>query len=623
MDGLARLNLPRARAEEEPLEVCARAVERASGIAARRYALDQLERALLCADPGSVRLDRGRLEALGVSRAILDAIDVELPPHAVKVPFVFHDGTANRAIVRAVMVTADVAPLHRPGWSLGTTALLAVRSAMALAIRHAAQTTDADKLRLVPVSPGALAGVEVDGPSLAAAAYVSTLAFLSGRRVRPTYAVTGAVVGRRLGAVGSLDDKLAAARTLGLRLVAPSADVALAREGVVAVADLESLAELMLEPAPRDLDIDAEVLAAARASESGWNGYRWPAVREVVTRVLARVPATRPELHVELLARLAATERHLGRTHESFAAIASAERILRTRAAALAVPDEPRIRLLRQKAMTYRQAYRVRQALKAAAASVELARRARLRVELSFSLGAAGLCALAARRPREAVAAFEEALSLMRVLRPSQVSRSRAYLVEALGRAGELGRARRHYALALEEAESDARRGEEGKVAWVRTSFAAALRASAKHREAVDVLSDPSVVRAIAEMPLPGLLARRHLGLARLACASSAAERASALVLLEDSPFAYDGLEPGLAQTAYVNVLHAALARARSGEDVSKQVASSLRRLPSSRVLARLVARLDSMVAAQEARTPDPAAFADGLARLLAHLDPA
>jgi tetratricopeptide (TPR) repeat protein len=364
---------------------------------------------------------------------------------------------------------------------------------------------------------------------------------------------------------------------------------------LVRVGDLDALTAATLEPGSADADVDAEVRAAVRAVESGWNGYRWPAAREIVARALARVPARRPELRIELLARLAATERHLGRVEASLACLAEAQAIAQSPIARVAVPDEQLVRLERQRAMTLLRALRPAQARRAAERSVSIARRARLRGELILSLGAQGLCALARDEADAAVRVFEEALAHTLAHRPSNAARSRAYLVEALGRAGCARRAAREHRLALREAEDDARRGVEGKVAWVRTSYAAALLALGRARDVLDVLADPSVDAAIAEAPMPGLRARRLRGIAWARRARSRRDREAALALLEGSPFAYDGLEPALRTMAHVNVLWAARLRAERGEvRPLEALGPSLASLPDAPVLrakVRAVAR--------------------------------
>jgi tetratricopeptide (TPR) repeat protein len=552
--------------------------ERAIGPAQRRFALEQLERALLAADPGTTHVHLARLQALGVSGSVLEACEASMPPHAVHVPLVVREpGAARRAIVRALIVSYTV---EAGGLVLGRVAERAVRAAIALAAKDAPAGTSLERLRLVPVQPAALAGVEIEGPSLAAAAYLSARALFSGRRTRAGLAVTGALEGRAVVPIDGLEDKRLACVGRGLVLLAPSAIAPPDDDAVRGVGDVEALAEAALETSTSDADIEAEVRATAALGVKAWNGYRWPSVREAIARTLVRVPDRRPELRVEVLARLSAAERHLGRTAESLRCIADAETILASPLAAIAVPDEPRVRVLRQKAMTLLQAFELTGARRAAMRSVAIAR-------------AAGLCALADGRAEAAVRLFAEALEHTLAHRPNDTARSRAYLVEALGRSGDARGARRHYELALREAEEDARRGADGKVEWVRTSYAEALHALGKSAEVLAVLDHPSVTSAIAGAPLPGLRARRRLGIAMLACAESERDERAGLDLLASSPDAYDALEPALRTIAHVNVLLALRHRLERGDTVDDiRLARSLEALPGARALATLVTRV-------------------------------
>ncbi|MFN7702889.1 MAG: hypothetical protein ACK5U8_33765 [Deltaproteobacteria bacterium] len=565
--------------------------ERAIGPAQRRFALERLERALLAADPGTTHVHLARLQALGVSGSVLEACEASMPPHAVHVPLVVREpGAARRAIVRALIVSYTG---EAGGLVLGRVAERAVRAAIALAAKDAPAGTSLERLRLVPVQPAALAGVEIEGPSLAAAAYLSARALFSGRRTRAGLAVTGALEGRAVVPVDGLEDKRLACVGRGLVLLAPSAIAPPDDDAVRGVGDVEALAEAALETSTSDADIEAEVRATAALGVKAWNGYRWPSVREAIARTLVRVPDRRPELRVEVLARLSAAERHLGRTAESLRCIADAETILASPLAAIAVPDEPRVRVLRQKAMTLLQAFELTGARRAAMRSVAIARAARLRGELIASLGAEGLCALADGRAEAAVRLFAEALEHTLAHRPNDTARSRAYLVEALGRSGDARGARRHYELARREAEEDARRGADGKVEWVRTSYAEALHALGKSAEVLAVLDHPSVTSAIAGAPLPGLRARRRLGIAMLACAESERDERAGLDLLASSPDAYDALEPALRTIAHVNVLLALRHRLERGDTVDDiRLARSLEALPGARTLAALVTRV-------------------------------
>jgi hypothetical protein len=127
----------------------------------------------------------------------------------------------------------------------------------------------------------------------------------------------------------------------------------------------------------------------------------------------------------------------------------------------------------------------------------------------------------------------------------------------------------------------------------VRTSYAEALHALGKSAEVLAVLDHPSVTSAIAGAPLPGLRARRRLGIAMLACAESERDERAGLDLLASSPDAYDALEPALRTIAHVNVLLALRHRLERGDTVDDiRLARSLEALPGARALATLVTRV-------------------------------
>ncbi len=567
------------------------AAERAERPSARRFALERLERALELADPGTVRDGLvPRLRALEIPDATIEASRREMPPHAVLAPFVATRGAERRGIVRAVLVS--YAPNDdRRGFRLGSTAADAIGRAIALANEAVPSDAPLDRLSLVPLQRGALEDADVDGPSLAAAAYLSALALFSGRRARGGLAVTGALSGPRLVPVEGLTEKLAACGLRGVTLLAPEEPGASASAELERLSDVASLAARALERAPLDADIEAEVRALRVKSDAGWNGYRWPAIREDVARVIVRTPERRPELRVEVLTRLAAAERHLGRTSASLRALDEAEAILETDEGDEAVPDEHRVRLARQKAMTLLHAFRIAEARDAATLSERIARRARLRSERIASLGAIGLVAMAADEPERAEAAFREALALGMRQRPGDVARSRAYLLEALGALGRAEEARAQYDEALREAEADARRGKPGKIEWVRASYAQALLGMGAYDAVLEVLDDPSVQSAIASQPLPGLRARRTLGLAQLALGAPE-RREAGRALLEASPESYAALEPFLAALAHANVLLALADRLEAGERVfEERIEKSLavlERLPTMEAFVRV-----------------------------------
>ena len=529
----------------------------AVGIAEKRFARSQLERALVQADPGSLsREEAERAIALGAAREAVDAAARARPPHAVRVPLVAEDGTV---LVRMFEVAFE--PVEGRV-ALGTDADAACRDAIAKAASRLAARPDARRYRFVPCSPTALAAASVEGRSLGAACFVSALSLFSDRPVKEGAVVTGALDGDRVTSVGSVRAKAAAARALGSTLVVvPAGDVAEAEEAIGA-STLEALEGLCLETRVAATDPDALVARAARAARDGWSGYRWRSVREATTRALAIVPEGRPDLRVDALAQLAAASRHLGDLAGSGRAIELAVEVSRSLAGKTGVPDDALCRLERQRAMHERARGNLKEASKASKRAVAIARRARLRGDLLKALGAEGLVAMARGDDEGALVPLEEALAITLERTPNDAARSRAYLVEALGHLGRMAPAREQADAALAECASDGERGR-AKEAWVRTSLGAAFAFAQSWDEVRAALEHETVHEAIARDPLPGLLARRWLGLAL--CRLGEVARGSSL--LTTGAFAYgDALEPSLRFAADVNALHEIAERARRGE---------------------------------------------------------
>lgn len=544
----------------------------AVGIADRRYARAQLERALTQADPGELgEADAQRARALGASRESIEAARRAPPPHAVRVPLMADDGTV---LVRMFEVAFE--PVEERTL-LGVDADRAAREAIASAAARLTARPDSRRYRFVPSSPTALAASIIGGRSLGAAAFVSALSLFSDRPVRDVAVVTGAIEGDRVTSVGSVRAKTEAARALGARLVVvPRADRDDAPHAHD-VATLDELAAVCLEAEPAASDPDALVARAARAARDGWSGYRWRSVREATTRALAIVPEGRPDLRVDALAQLAAASRHLGDLAGSAHAIALAVAIAESPLGVAGVPDDALCRLERQRAMHERSRGRMTLASRAAKRAVAIARRSRMRGELVKALGTQGLVTMARGDDEAALIPLDEALAITLERTPDEAARSRAYLVEALGRLGRVDEARAHADAALAECATQGERGR-AKAAWVRTSLGGALAWRSHWIETKAMLDHAAVHEAIARDPLPGLVARRWLGLA-LARLGDAARGAS---LLGASVYAYgDALEPSLRFVADVNALHDLAERARRGELDAEAAREVLDRLGS------------------------------------------
>ncbi len=450
---------------------------------------------------------------------------------------------------------------------LGAEADAACRDAIARAAALLPAPPDPSRYRFVAASSALRLGVTVDGRSLSAGAFVSALSMFSDRPVLPNVVVTGEVRDDAIASVGSLQAKLEAARVDGARaFFAPAAQrgsLAIAEQDVPVtfVATLAQLAESALAREVASTDPEVLVRRASEAFREGWSGYRWRAIKEALSRALARVPPGRPELAVDVLARLAAAERHLGDLDASHRALALAATIAASDVGRLAVSDRERSMLARQEAMTEKSRARFGHASRAAAGAVRIARKARLRGELEKNLGCAGLVALARGADEEALLLLREALSITLERSPRDAARSRAYCVEALGRLGRVDEAREEALLALDEAALDPGPRGRAKTAWVRTSLGSALAANGLWGEAREALDVDEVREALEREPLPGLLARRWLGLALLE-AGDADARGRGARLLAASPTAFGiALEPRLRFSAGVNVVFEIAAR--------------------------------------------------------------
>lgn len=560
-------------------------LSRARGVAARRFALHGLTQHLWLADPGTVStalIERAR--AAGVDPAVLAPLTQPPPPHAVSVPFRGDEG----GLVRQLLVSFDPVDGMDEAW-LSPSAAIAVHQALACAERYAPPKAPG-RYRLVAARPAALAGGVVVGPSLAAATVVSAVSLFTGRPVRPGVAVTGALRGDRVGEVGGIGAKVAGVKRVCTlhTLVLPHGNESEARAAsggsplrIVPVSTLEALLAATLQ-APAALTApEQRVEQARRRFATGWSGYLWPTLAEEFARILAALPAARLDLRVEMLARLAAAARHLGDPSRSLQILDDALALTQTDLGRRAIPDAPLTYLFQQRAMTLRQLAAFGAAATAARRAVRVARRARLRGEEIKALGCAGLVARCRARLPEAIAAFERALAIQLAHDPQGAPRTRAYLLEALGDAGHEEAARNHYEHAVQElaqtAEPTAR---ESKESWVRTAFGGTLRRMGYAAEACAVLDHPSVHRCLFEAPLPGLLARRHYGLALVADGQT--ERG--FEVLAASPMTHGtSLWPHLRLLASLNVLHEALGRWEQGAftpDIARRADVALDDIP-------------------------------------------
>lgn len=571
--------------------------EAASNVSERRYRLSGLERALVRADPGAVSPEqRSRAEQLGVSPALFEGLLDEVPAHAVRVALVCEP--SGDGLLRLMQVANDPTVHGAYAIAFDRAARRAIADAISLAVERARVPWEGARYCFTTTAPDALQcpglGVPVRGPSLGAAAFVSAFSLCTGRPVRRGLVVTGRLVGSKVRDVGRLGVKLGAiatARADVARVIVPAVSLADARRDfargprgveIVGVSTTEELIDAALEAAaPSRVHVRHRVAEIRREFEGGWRGFRWYALRDRVERLAAEVPESCADLKVEALSMLGAIQGHLGSPKESLAVLEEALRFARSSEARDAVPDLPLAHLYQHLSMTRMKLGRFGEARAAAASAVRASKRGRLRDELHKSFGCVGLVELGAARPRAAVAAFEAALALAHAHASESCARSHAYLIQALGVAGDAARVAQEFATAcahLRDHDDGANR--EHTEAWLRTSHGGALVACGKLDEATRALDVPCVRDAITNAPLPGLLARRHLGIALAAGAHSR----DGYALLAPSPIAHPLLAGGLLFTAQVNVLCEARARLRHADwdrDIEGRALAELDRFPA------------------------------------------
>jgi hypothetical protein len=601
--------------------------EAALGIAERRWLVQALESALLRSDPGAHGVDLlNRAVAVGAV-STFGAVDGNPPPHSVVVPLAAGLlGFARRVHAGFDLDAGDAAE------SLAGDARCAVRAALDAAARRAPPPHEPARYRLAAWLPGALEHVLVEGESLGAAMLVSAVALWSGRAVVPGTSVSASLSGSGLACVGGLDSKIEAlaARADVVRLVVAQPDEPLARSlvaarrarlEIVGVADVDALLAAALEPVSRTaapVDIDYVVQDARRAFAGGWSAYAWPALRELLERVAAAIPPGRPDLEVAALTMLGAARRHLGAPEESARVLARAEALAETRHDVL--PDAPLVHLLEHVALTSVALGDLVRAMSAARRAVRTAAHARSSGELLKALGTLGLVELARGKPLAAADAQARALDLVHVHRPQSCVRTHAYLAEARGAAGDLPGARAAFEDGLAHLGTlPSAAARDDVQAWLRTSYGSALVACGALDEAVVALDVPAVRARLEGDPLPGLLARRHLGRALAGASRSRPdERERGLELLAQSPAAHHHLgAPRFLAIAHVNVLYEARARLAHGRWDADVQARALRALGYLPRYGRIPALLDPLAVRVERGLGDARRRPETLGRAL------
>lgn len=605
------------------------AYERSLSVSRRRWLADALRRALDRADPGSLPPECfRRLEEAEVPHESLEGARDAVPAHAVRVPLVGPE--LESGLCRLMIVTYD--PIGSSG--VDETLEPDARLAFVDALRAASERVSAPQeggFRFAPVRMRSLDGFRIHGSSLGAGAFVSAHALWSRRALRAGTAVTGCLLDGRLVPVGAMEAKVRAlaGRADVRRFVVPAGDHAhaarLAAElglafEVNGVSTLDELLEACLAPLPLARPhIAKEVDEARKEFDEAWQRWRWPAVRERLSRLLFDVPPGRPDLRVRVLTMLGASYRHLGDTAAALDALGEALAALATEAAETKVGDYERSFLHRHLALVYKQLFRFDEAEEAARAAIAHARSGRLPAPLGTGLGTAGLVALAAGDPARALAHFEEAVRLNMDFDAARVPRSLAYVIVAHGRMGDIdaARARYHEALALVAALGPSARTVSDEQ-WLRTYMAEASHLARRPDEVLEVLDAPCIREAIELLPQPGLRARRWLGLAEV----ERGEVERGLSRLASAPSVHPHTKSlEVRFTAQLAVIHEAEARVARGlldDDARGRALLALEHLPAGDVEARFAARVAAVRALLGERDADPDALGEALRALLA-----
>jgi tetratricopeptide (TPR) repeat protein len=498
----------------------------------------------------------------------------------------------------------------------------AVGDALGIAERLAPRPAASVRHRLACAQPQVLARLRIAGRSLGPAALVSAVALWTRRRVKPGTAITGLLAGENLTSAGGLAEKIEAAiegRADVRRFIVPAADEARVRavlraagrgpgergahaataieeqgraatateeQGleVIGVADVRALVAAALEPEAVEQDPDVVVERLARETNKGWYGFRWPLLQEPLERQVIELPAARTDLRVKVWTLLATARRNAGAPEGGLAALGEARALARSSAGRRSVPDAVLVPLHVQRAQAQRQLGRFEEAARDAGAAVEVARRARLRGDLLLALGTAGIVASSRARHAEAEKLFREAVEVAHEHRPAVCVRSHGYAIEALARRGRLAAARVEHRRAVEHLERVSGKRRASQEGWLCTSWGGALVGCGRDEEAIEVLDTPEVHARVLTLALPGITARRHLG---VALARSGRDPERGWALLAETPAAYGpALAPHLVFLAHVNVIAEGASRLAHGgwnADIAGRVGGAMGYLPRGR----------------------------------------
>ncbi len=554
------------------IDVLLDAIDASSSVSQRRWLKSLVERGVRVVDPGSLTtLALERLRALRVDADSLSG--AEIPPRSVVIPFVGERaGYARRFVVRRAGAFA-----HTMARRSFETEISLRRSFELAAKDEGISEAEVDELHFDAWLAFADAHVFVEGRSIALGAYLAGRSEWSSRAFLPGVAATGAIEGARIVSVGGLRAKVEALvhrADVARLLVAPGnfdeANAAKAACGaqfeILAVATTEEAAAAALSTSHEvEEDLDQLVSSARSLFDRAWGAYRWPIVEERLARLAASTHA-RPDLHAEVLAMWGGAARHLGAVVESERVLGLAVEF--AKAHEREVPDAVLARLYGHAALTAVQDSREKPALTNAKKALRFAERSKQPRARVKALGTLGLVSAAAGLVDDAIAAQEEASARVHAAGMSDCTRGHAYVLDALAvspRASRLGeRIDREFEEARVHLSRRNASSQHTDEPWLRVAYAHALVRTKRFGRAIEVLSGTAVAERIERDALPGLSARRWLG---LACTEVESKREEGFRLLADSVFAYGLADTSrLAVVATHNALFEVLGRAKHGQ---------------------------------------------------------
>ncbi len=483
-------------------------VESASSIARKRHARQALEHALRFADPG-------QLDHTLAARALPQVRDPQLLARAEAMPAQASIGvplfasTHANAIARLFHVAYDFGQSTQN--QFGMAATLQIATALELAAKLHPPPRPASFYGFFPAVPEVFREIQIDGESLGLATYLSAVAHFSHRPMAPRIAATGRFIGEQILGVTKISEKVLACVEQGYTtLILPLANLKEAQmlcserqlkltlRGVATPHDLP--ADLWVHEKNGAIDWRQEVDRAYDLFRAGWSSYRWREVHDEYVRILGLLPRHRIDLFTEVSARLAATERHLGHFERCEQILVHTQSVLRE-SSAKDVPDTTLSAFYQQRSMTSLALGNTQAALRRALVGLSLAERSRDRPLVVKALGCLGLAEQGIGEFARAASTHERCFALAQLFSPREVSRSRAYWIEAQGFLGHVAKSRELYQSALSEGIADP---------WLHVAFARAMNECENFAEADHALHVDCDFSTLTQQPMPGTKAFRE-----------------------------------------------------------------------------------------------------------------